>query len=185
VSAPPEIKVFISNRDGTCSDCGTSLGHSAWIHLDQAKGAVCLPCADLDHLEFLPTGDAALTRRAKQASTLRALLNLVPTAMLTVTAALSVGCGGADGEGCPEIYDHPVTCQSKADLADLGRDAATPSPEAGIEDGGGADSGSGRCPSSIEIQKPPYNQFPGDTVESVTESGEMCCYKRKRRLYCA
>ncbi|MES1186355.1 MAG: DUF2293 domain-containing protein [Myxococcales bacterium] len=70
----PEIKVFISNRDGTCSDCGAALGHSSWIHLDQTKGAACLPCADLDHLEFLPPGDAALTRRAKQASTLWAVV---------------------------------------------------------------------------------------------------------------
>jgi hypothetical protein len=31
-----------------------------------------LVCADLDHLVFLPTGEAALTRRAKAASTLRA-----------------------------------------------------------------------------------------------------------------
>jgi hypothetical protein len=74
VPAPPEIKVFISNRDGTCSDCGAALGHSSWIHLDRAKGAVCLACADLDHLEFLPAGDAALTRRAKQASTLWAVV---------------------------------------------------------------------------------------------------------------
>lgn len=74
VPAPPDIKVFISNRDGTCDDCGAGLGHSAWIHLDRAKGAVCLPCADLDHLEFLPTGDAALTRRAKRASTLWAVV---------------------------------------------------------------------------------------------------------------
>ena len=74
VPAPPEIKVFISNRDGVCAECGANLGHSAWIHLDQAKRAVCLFCADLDHLEFLPTGDAALTRRAKQASTLWAVV---------------------------------------------------------------------------------------------------------------
>jgi len=74
VPAPPEIKVFISNREGTCGECGTALARSAWIHLDQAKGALCMPCADLDHLEFLPTGDAALTRRAKQASTLWAVV---------------------------------------------------------------------------------------------------------------
>src|ERR1041384_1009023 len=74
VPAPPEIKVFISNRDGTCAECGGTLGQAAWIHLNQAKGALCLPCADLDHLEFLPTGDAALTRRAKQASTLWAVV---------------------------------------------------------------------------------------------------------------
>jgi hypothetical protein len=69
-----EIKVFISNRDGTCGECGATLAHSAWIYLDQAKGALCLSCADLDHLEFLPTGDAALTRRAKQGSTLWAVV---------------------------------------------------------------------------------------------------------------
>lgn len=70
----PEIKVFISSRDGTCGECSAPLARSAWICLDQAKGALCLPCADLDHLEFLPTGDAALTRRAKQASALWAVV---------------------------------------------------------------------------------------------------------------
>ncbi|MEW2383027.1 hypothetical protein AB0873_13215 [Micromonospora sp. NPDC047707] len=33
-------------------------------------GTACLTCVDLDHLVFLPAGDAALTRRAKQASRL-------------------------------------------------------------------------------------------------------------------
>ena len=70
----PELKVFISSREGTCGECGAPLTRSAWICLDQAKGALCLPCADLDHLEFLPTGDAALTRRAKQASALWAVV---------------------------------------------------------------------------------------------------------------
>ena len=69
-----EIKVFISSREGTCGDCGAPLTRSAWICLDEVKGAVCLPCADLDLLEFLPTGDAALTRRAKQASALWAVV---------------------------------------------------------------------------------------------------------------
>ena len=69
-----EIKVFISSREGTCGECGAPLSRSAWICLDEVKGALCLPCADLDHLEFLPTGDAALTRRAKKASTLWAVV---------------------------------------------------------------------------------------------------------------
>jgi hypothetical protein len=69
-----EIKVFISSREGTCGECGAPLTRSAWICLDKAKGALCLSCADLDHLEFLPTGDAALTRRAKQASALWAVV---------------------------------------------------------------------------------------------------------------
>ncbi len=33
-------------------------------------GPLCLDCADLGHLVFLPSGDAALTRRAKKASRL-------------------------------------------------------------------------------------------------------------------
>jgi hypothetical protein len=34
---------------------------------------LCLTCADLDHLVFLPRGDAALTRRARKASGLAAV----------------------------------------------------------------------------------------------------------------
>ena len=38
------------------------------------QGPLCLTCADLDHLVFLPAGDAALTRRTKKASTLSAVV---------------------------------------------------------------------------------------------------------------
>jgi hypothetical protein len=38
------------------------------------RGALCLTCADLDHLVFLPPGDAALTRRARKHSTLVAVV---------------------------------------------------------------------------------------------------------------
>ncbi len=69
-----EIKVFISSQDSTCSECGENLGHKAWITLDREKGALCLSCADLDHLIFLPSGDAALTRRSKKYSTLSAVI---------------------------------------------------------------------------------------------------------------
>jgi hypothetical protein len=71
---PGEIKVFISNRESSCNECGSDLGRSAWIHLVEGKGALCLSCADLDHLEFLPSGNPALTRRSKQASTLWAVV---------------------------------------------------------------------------------------------------------------
>jgi len=37
-------------------------------------GPLCLDCADLGHLDFLPSGDAALTRRAKRASSLSAVV---------------------------------------------------------------------------------------------------------------
>lgn len=38
------------------------------------RGALCLTCADLDHLTLLPAGDAALTRRARKYSTLAAVV---------------------------------------------------------------------------------------------------------------
>jgi hypothetical protein len=38
------------------------------------RGALCLSCADLDHLTFLPPGNAALTRRARKHSTLAAVV---------------------------------------------------------------------------------------------------------------
>ena len=44
-----------------------------FLHVDQDR-PLCLACADLDHLVFLPSGDAALTRRAGRYSTLRAVV---------------------------------------------------------------------------------------------------------------
>ena len=68
-----DLKVFITNQDSTCDECGEQLGHHAWITLSEGK-AYCLSCADLDHLLFLPSGDAALTRRAGKYSTLSAVV---------------------------------------------------------------------------------------------------------------
>ena len=69
-----ELRVFISSRDSTSDECGENLGHHAWITLNREKGALCLSCADLDHLVFLPSGDAALTRRARAGSKLSAVV---------------------------------------------------------------------------------------------------------------
>lgn len=68
-----DLKVFITNQDSTCDECGEKLGHHAWITLSDNK-AFCLACADLDHLVFLPAGDAALTRRSAKYSTLSAVV---------------------------------------------------------------------------------------------------------------
>jgi hypothetical protein len=73
-SGDTEIKVFISHRDSKCDECGEKLGRQAWITLEENKGALCLTCADLDQLVFLPTGNAALTRRSKKYSTLSAVV---------------------------------------------------------------------------------------------------------------
>jgi hypothetical protein len=74
MNKPEDIKVFISHRDSKCGECKEDLGRQAWITLDEEKGALCLACADLDELVFLPTGDAALTRRARKHSVLSAVV---------------------------------------------------------------------------------------------------------------
>jgi hypothetical protein len=73
-SQSPELKVFITTGEATCGDCGEELGRRAWVTLIENEGALCLSCADLDHLVFLPSGDAALTRRARKHSTLSAIV---------------------------------------------------------------------------------------------------------------
>jgi len=69
-----DLKVFITVTASTCGECGEELGRKAWITLVEDKGALCLACADLDHLVFLPSGDAALTRRARKHSVLSAVV---------------------------------------------------------------------------------------------------------------
>jgi hypothetical protein len=70
----PDLKVFISTRESECGECGEKLGSHAWITLAGERGALCLSCADLDHLVFLQPGHAALTRRARKHSTLSAVV---------------------------------------------------------------------------------------------------------------
>ncbi len=72
--AKSDLTVFITRRESHCDECGADLGRHAWITLQEDKGALCLACADLDHLVFLPAGDAALTRRSRKYSTLVAVV---------------------------------------------------------------------------------------------------------------
>jgi hypothetical protein len=73
-STSQDLKVFISSRDSSCDECKEALGRQAWITLAGERGALCLSCADLDHLVFLPSGDQALTRRARKLSVLSAVV---------------------------------------------------------------------------------------------------------------
>src|SRR5215207_2514147 len=69
-----DLKVFITTGESVCTECGEELGRHAWITLVEGQGAVCLTCADMDHLIFLASGNAALTRRAGKYSTLSAVV---------------------------------------------------------------------------------------------------------------
>ena len=68
-----EIVVFQIVRDSACEQCGEGLGKGRLLQMEKDV-PLCLGCADLDHLVFLPRGDAALTRRAGKYSTLRAVV---------------------------------------------------------------------------------------------------------------
>ena len=71
---PDDLKVFITSRKSTCVQCKEDLGRKAWITLVEDKKALCLTCADLEHLTFLSAGNAALTRRSRKYSTLSAVV---------------------------------------------------------------------------------------------------------------
>ena len=70
-SRPPDLVVVSPVGDWACAVCGREDG--GWLTMED-PGPVCMACADMDHLVFLPSGDAALTRRAKKASTLSAVV---------------------------------------------------------------------------------------------------------------
>jgi hypothetical protein len=70
-SAPPDLLVIQPSKDFTCAECGED--SADLLTMDDA-GPLCMSCADMDHLVFLPSGDAALTRRAKKASRLFAVV---------------------------------------------------------------------------------------------------------------
>ncbi len=69
-SAAPDLVVIAALNDWTCTACSGT----GDLLIMEGPGPVCLVCADLDHLVFLPAGDAALTRRAKKASALSAVV---------------------------------------------------------------------------------------------------------------
>lgn len=74
MSEAQNLKVFITAAESTCNECGQALGRHAWITLAGENGALCLACADLDHLVFLAAGNVALTRRARKHSALSGLV---------------------------------------------------------------------------------------------------------------
>ena len=67
---PPDLVVIEPLKAFTCDGCQ---GTDSLLKMEDA-GALCMTCADLDHLVFLPAGDAALSRRARKESGLAAVV---------------------------------------------------------------------------------------------------------------
>jgi hypothetical protein len=70
-SAPPDLVAIQPGKKFTCAECADD--SADLLMMDDAR-PLCMSCADMDHLVFLPAGDAALTRRAKKASRLSAVV---------------------------------------------------------------------------------------------------------------
>jgi hypothetical protein len=69
-SRAPDLVVIEPLNEWTCTNCGGS----GWLLLMEGPGPLCMDCADMGHLVFLPAGNAALSRRAKKASRLSAVV---------------------------------------------------------------------------------------------------------------
>ncbi|MGH2718883.1 MAG: DUF2293 domain-containing protein [Actinomycetota bacterium] len=69
-SKPPDLVVIEAIKEWTCASCS----ETGDLLIMEDGGPLCMTCADLDHLVFLPSGDTALTRRAKKASELSAVV---------------------------------------------------------------------------------------------------------------
>lgn len=66
-SRPPDLVAVAAIKPWTCTECRGEFGAGAVLMMQDA-GPHCMDCIDLGHLEYLPAGDAALTRRAKRLS---------------------------------------------------------------------------------------------------------------------
>jgi hypothetical protein len=69
-SAAPDLVVVQPVKDFTCAECD----EAGDLLIMDGVGPLCMACADMDHLVFLPAGNAALTRRSKKASRLSAVV---------------------------------------------------------------------------------------------------------------
>ena len=69
--ASPDLVVIMPLRDWTCAKCGAEGGG---FMIMEELGPLCMGCAEMDNLVYLPAGDAALTRRAKSGSNLSAVV---------------------------------------------------------------------------------------------------------------
>jgi hypothetical protein len=72
-SEAKDLVVFDILRESKCAECGHDLLAGDFLFME-GEHPLCLGCADLDHLVYLPRGDTALTRRARKHSSLSAVV---------------------------------------------------------------------------------------------------------------
>ena len=73
LSKPADPVVFSILRESECTECGADIWRGGFLFMEADK-PLCLPCARLGDLEYLPAGDMALTRRATKYSARKAVV---------------------------------------------------------------------------------------------------------------
>jgi hypothetical protein len=73
LSRAPELVVFDIIKESKCSECETELAKGSFLVMEDER-PLCLECADMGYLIYLPSGDATLTRRARKYSKLSAVV---------------------------------------------------------------------------------------------------------------
>ena len=74
LNKPPDLVVFQKvSEAGKCGECGAELDQGDFLFMEKGQ-PLCLGCADLDHLVFLPAGDTARSRRSRKYSPLSAVV---------------------------------------------------------------------------------------------------------------
>lgn len=73
VNPEPYANIVVIDPHSTTWQC-RQCGGAGWLLKMEDGAPCCMACADLDHLVFLPAGDTALTRRARQYSALSAVV---------------------------------------------------------------------------------------------------------------
>jgi hypothetical protein len=68
-----DLVVFDLLKPSQCAECFRELLQGDFLFMEN-RLPLCLNCADLDHLVYLPRGDTALTRRARKHSSLSAVV---------------------------------------------------------------------------------------------------------------
>jgi hypothetical protein len=68
-----DLVVFSILGESQCSECNKELWRGDFLIKEGERG-LCMSCADLDELIYVPSGDAALTRRARSHSPLSAVV---------------------------------------------------------------------------------------------------------------
>jgi hypothetical protein len=67
----PELVAFIILKDSVCSRCHREMWKGSFLFME-ADQPLCMKCAGFDHLLFLPSGDAQVTRKVRKKCALKA-----------------------------------------------------------------------------------------------------------------